>query len=211
MKIYISIGRGKKINKCVKDHDLGWGLAPDNCSNPGDLSYFHDNGKFHAEVHQKPWTPNPFKILMKKYPNYDFVVIPDVPQINPTKDRVIGRKLALLSIRESINYIDKIPGPAYFAVQDWMMQSDITPLIERVDGLFVGGSLEWKIKTAFDWSNLAHAYKKKCHVGRVNQYETLRYMHYCGIDSVDGSTASRHDDPKEIEKYFNHLKYQRQL
>jgi hypothetical protein len=148
---------------------------------------------------------------MKKYPNYDFVVIPDVPQINPTKDRVIGRKLALLSIRESINYIDKIPGPAYFAVQDWMMQSDITPLIERVDGLFVGGSLEWKIKTAFDWSNLAHAYKKKCHVGRVNQYETLRYMHYCGIDSVDGSTASRHDDPKEIEKYFNHLKYQRQL
>lgn len=211
MEIYISIGGGKKMNPFVVENNLGWCLAPDNDSNPKNQKYFLDNGKFHAEAHNKPWTENPFKRLLAKYPNYDFCVLPDKPQINPVRDRVLGRKLATQSIQESLKYISEIPDPLYFAVQDWMMQSDIIPLIERVDGLFVGGSLEWKIKTAMDWSNMAHAWGKKCHVGRVNQYETLRYMHYCGVDSVDGSTASRHDDPRELIKYFDHLKYQRTL
>ena len=209
MMIYISIGGGKKINACVKNHDLGWCLAPDNINNPKSQRYFLDNGKFHAEIHEKIWAVNPFKVLMGKYPDYDFVVLPDKPQINPVRDRILGRKLALLSIQESLKYIDEIPGPVYFAVQDWMMQSDIIPLMDRIDGLFVAGSLEWKIKTAFDWSNLAHAFNKKCHGARMNPYELLRYAHYSGLDSVDGSTASRHDDPREIEKYFNHLKYQK--
>jgi hypothetical protein len=36
-------------------------------------------------------------------------------------------------------------------------------------------------------------------------------MHFCGVDSVDGSTASRHDDPRELKKYLDHLKFQSQL
>lgn len=211
MEIYISIGGGKKINTFVKDHNLGWCLAPDNVSNPGEQKYFHDNGKFHAVYHNKPWDVNPFKRLISKYPDYDFVVYPDVPQIDRIRDAKIGRKLAIKSLEESIKYFDEIPRPAYLAVQDYMMQSDIIPLIDYCDGIFVGGSPEWKIKTMLDWSNFSKAFRKKCHVGRINPYVLLRYAHFCGVDSIDGSTASRHDDPREIEKYFNHLKYQRTL
>lgn len=179
--------------------------------NPEEQPYFHDCGTFHAEIHKKSWEINPFKRLIKKYPDYDFVVLPDKPQINLTLDKTIGRKFALQSLCLSMKYIDEIPGPIYFAVQDWMMQCDIIPIMDRVDGLFVGGSPEWKIKTALDWSNLTKVYKKKCHVGRINPYILLRFMHYCKVDSVDGSTASRHNDPTQIQKYFDHLKYQKQL
>jgi hypothetical protein len=211
MMIYESIGGGKKINAFVKEHNLGWCLAPDNIMNPNGQPYFHDCGTFHDKVHGKAWEIDPFKRLVAKYPDYDFVVLPDIPQINPVCDRNEGRKLAMASLRMSLSYLDKIPSPVYLAVQDWMRQDDISPYVDSVDGLFVGGSLEWKMKTALDWANLAHLHKKKCHVGRVNQYESLRFMHFCGVDSVDGSTASRHDDPSEIQKYFDHLKYQTQL
>lgn len=211
MMIYESIGGGKKINAFVKAYDLGWCLAPDNVMNPNEQPYFHDCGTFHAEVHDKAWEVNPFKRLIAKYPDYDFVVLPDKPQINETKDKKLERKLAMISLMRSIEYLDQIPGPVYLAVQNGMMHCDIIPFMDRIDGLFVGGDPCWKIKTALDWTNLAHLYKKKCHVGRINQYSQLRFMHYCGVDSVDGSTASRHDDPRELQKYFDHLKYQQEL
>jgi hypothetical protein len=209
--IYESIGGGKRINAFVKENNLGWCLAPDNIMNPNGQRYFHDCGTFHAEIHGKPWEVNPFKRLIAKYPDYDFVVLPDKPQIKQMLDPVAGRKLAMISLRLSLEYIDEIPGPVYFAVQDWMRQNDIIPYMDRFDGIFVGGSPEWKLKTAMDWAALAKVYKKKCHVGRINSYMGFRFMHYCEVDSVDGSTASRHDDPTEIQKYFDHLKYQQQL
>jgi hypothetical protein len=211
MMIYESIGGGKKINAFVKEHELGWCLAPDNMMNPNGQRYFHDNGKFHAAIHNKPWGANPFKRLIAKYQDYDFVVYPDVPQIYRTYDAVVGRKLALASLKESEQYFGEIPRPAYLAVQDYMMQIDIIPYLDEIDGIFVGGSPEWKIKTMFDWANFAKAHKKKSHAGRINPYELLRYAHFSGLDSVDGSTASRHDDPTELKKYFDHLKYQQQL
>jgi hypothetical protein len=211
MEIYISIGGGKTINQYVIENNLGWCLAPDNVMNPGGQKYFHDCGTFHAECHGKVWASNPFKRLLNKYPNYAFAVLPDKPQINLVYDLVKQRKLAMDSLKLSLSYLGEITRPVALAVQPGMMQSDIRLYMNEVDVIFVGGPPEWKQKTALDWANLAHLYKKKCHVGRVNQYETLRFMHYCGVDSVDGSTASRHDDPSELIKYFNHLKYQQTL
>lgn len=211
MMIYESIGGGKKINAFVKEHNLGWCLAPDNIMNPNGQPYFHDCGTFHAEIHGKAWDIVPFKRLVAKYQDYDFVVAPDKPQIWRIRDKVLGRKIALESLCLSLKYIDEIPGPIYLAVQDWMRQDDIIPHMDRVDGLFVGGSPEFKLQTALDWANLSKAFKKKSHCGRINPYYLLRFMHFCGFDSVDGSTASRHDDPTELQKYFDHLKYQTTL
>jgi hypothetical protein len=36
-------------------------------------------------------------------------------------------------------------------------------------------------------------------------------MHYSGVDSVDSSTASRHQDDTHIRKYLEYLKYQSSL
>jgi hypothetical protein len=82
---------------------------------------------------------------------------------------------------------------------------------EEIKGLFVGGSLSWKFQTCRMWADLSHLYNIKCHVGRIGTYEGFIHMHYCNIDSVDSSTATRHNDNTHIQKYFSHLKSQKQL
>ena len=217
MKLYISIGGGKIINEFVLANNLGWCLSPSSPMDPKGQSYIIDNGAFRSAKNSEPFNLTAFKVLVSKYRNPDFVILPDIPQIVPTFDQKVKRKLALQSLGRSLKYLDELPHPYYLPVQDGITQKDIIEYIDQVDGIFVGGTLNikeqwgWKVKTALDWANLAHLYKKKCHVGRINQCETLLYMDYCGVDSIDGSTASRHDDVTELRKYFEHLKYQTKL
>jgi hypothetical protein len=199
MKIYLSIGGSKKVKAFVHELGLGWCIAPDKVMNPNGTPYILDNGAFHAHIHKLPWSENRFKILVKKFPDYDFVVAPDI---------VCGGGR---SLSKSMEYVDQIPGPLYLAVQDGMNAAMVTPFIDRFAGLFVGGSISWKFNTARMWAALAHLYGKKCHAGRVNTWEGYVHMHYCGVDSVDGSYASRHHDDHHIRKYLEHLKHQSQL
>ena len=111
-------------------------------------------------------------------------------------------------IMELLEYVDKIPGPLYLAVQDGMTEKTVRPVLEMFDGLFIGGSISWKFQTARMWADIAHLNGIKCHAGRVNSWEGYIHMHFCGVDSVDGSTASRHQDDTQIRKYFDHLKTQ---
>lgn len=173
--------------------------------NPQEIPYIVDNGAFHDWVHNKPWSENQFKILIKKAPDYDFVVAPDI---------VCGGNA---SLNKSLEYVDQIPGPLYLAVQDGMTMASVRPFIDRFDGLFIGGStnvnidISWKFQTARMWADLAHLHGKKCHAGRVNTWEGFVHMHQCGVDSVDGSYASRNQDDRHIRKYLNHLSFQKQL
>ena len=200
MKIYLSIGGGQTVRDMINKYDLaGWCIAPDKVMNPGDFHYILDNGAFHAWNHGKTWSENRFKRLVQKFPGYDFVVAPDI---------VCGGDR---SLRKSLEYTNQIPGPLYLAVQDGMNAKDVCEHIDLFDGLFIGGSISWKFQTARMWSQICKLYKKKCHAGNVNSYEGLIHMHFSGVDSVDGSTASRHQDDTQIRKYFDHLKTQTTL
>jgi hypothetical protein len=200
LKIYLSIGGGQKVRDFIKNYDLaGWCIAPDKVMMPGEFPYILDNGEFHAWNHKKPWSENRFKRLVQKLPNYDFVVAPDI---------VCGGNR---SLNKSLEYVDQIPGPLYLAVQDGMTMASVRPFVDRFDGIFIGGSISWKFQTARMWSDLAHLHGKKCHAGRVGTWEGMIHMHYSGVDSIDSSTASRHQDDTHIRKYLEHLKYQSSL
>jgi len=108
----------------------------------------------------------------------------------------------------SLEYVGKIPAPLYLAVQDGMMACQITDVIDKFDGLFIGGSIPWKFNTARMWADLAHLHGKKCHAGRVGTWEGFIHMHYCGVDSVDTSSPVRNRCDDHIVKYFDHLKFQ---
>jgi hypothetical protein len=196
MKIYLSIGGSKKVKAFMRELGLGWCIAPNKVMNPGKFNYILDNGAFHAWNYGEVYIDSAFKILVDKFPNYDFAVAPDI---------VCGGNR---SLNLSLDYVDQIPGPLYLAVQDGMDASMVTKVIDQFDGLFIGGSISWKFQTARMWSDLAHLHGKKCHAGRVNTWEGYVHMHYCGVDSVDGSYASRHHDDKHIRKYLEHLKSQ---
>lgn len=199
MKIYLGIVGSKKVQSFAEEHSCGWCLTPDNARPVPNGTYFLDNGAFTAWKNNTVWNENKFKVLVSKYPNYDFVVAPDI---------VCGGND---SLTQSCKYIEKIPGPLYLAVQDGMDAKTINEYVDLFDGLFVGGSIPWKFSTARMWADIAHLHGKKCHAGRVGTWEGFIHMHFCGVDSVDTTTASRHQDDYHIRKYYEHLKTQRQL
>ena len=78
-----------------------------------------------------------------------------------------------------------------FAVQDGMVPADVLPWVEQGAGIFIGGGTEWKLATAPQWVQLAHSHGKICHMGRVNTVRRIRYCQFLGIDSIDGTNATR--------------------
>jgi len=199
MKIYLGIVGSVKVQAFAREHDCGWCLTPDNARDPKDMPYFLDNGAFSAWKNQTEWSERRFLALVEKYQNYDFVVAPDI---------VCGGTGSLM---RSLEYTGKVPSPLYLAVQDGMCANQVTEFIDHFDGLFIGGSISWKFQTARMWADLAHLHGKKCHAGRVGTWEGFVHMHFSGVDSVDTTTASRHQDDSHIRKYLDHLAYQRKL
>lgn len=116
----------------------------------------------------------------------DFIVVPDI---------VLG---GLQSLTFSRRWWDKLHDyphlretPLLIAVQDGMGTRDIAPLLSHRTGIFVGGSTHWKLRTMGQWAALAHSRSAICHVGRVNTARRIRLCEAAGIDSFDGSSASR--------------------
>jgi hypothetical protein len=93
------------------------------------------------------------------------------------------------SLRLSLAWVDECRSvaPAYLVVQDGMHIRQIRRVMHRFDGLFVGGTLGWKIRTAAGWAQFAHEHGKPCHVGRVGTPRRVRWARRIGADSIDSS------------------------
>jgi hypothetical protein len=88
----------------------------------------------------------------------DFVVAPDV----------IGGGIG--SLRLSLSWLPELAGfRVLLAVQDGMSARQVARVLPRFAGLFVGGTLAWKIKTSAEWVRLAHRHGKPCHIGRQHR------------------------------------------
>jgi len=75
--------------------------------------------------------------------------------------------------------------PLYLAVQDGMVDADVVPHLEGFAGLFVGGTLPWKLRSAREWVRLAHRHGIKAHVGRVGTERRVAWARRIGADSID--------------------------
>ena len=108
----------------------------------------------------------------------EFVVAPDA----------VGS--GLTSLRLSVRWLPRIRASglqAYLAVQDGMTAADVRAGCEGFAGLFVGGTLPWKLHTAHAWTDLAHELGLLCHVGRVGGARRVRWAREIGADSIDSS------------------------
>lgn len=105
----------------------------------------------------------------------DFVVVPD---------RVGG---GLDSLALSLSWLSRLDGsaPLYLVTQDGMQCADVAPYLPLFAGVFVGGSLPWKVATGAAWVNLAHSVGKPCHVGRVGTARRVGWAYRIGADSID--------------------------
>ena len=186
MKIYIGNAGKRQHIQMMKEN--GWGRVhlANAWRNPEiDLDWMLDNGAYSCWVNGLEFDSDKFlesldKIeVLKLYP--DFIVVPDIVAAGYD------------SLDFSLSWINQIPGGynCYLAVQDGMELDIISEHIELFDGLFVGGTLDWKLKTAQDWVQLAHNNNQKCHIGRVGTFKRLVWAKHIGADSIDSSTFAQ--------------------
>jgi len=91
------------------------------------------------------------------------------------------------SLELSMKWMDKLPAwPWYLAVQDGMTEAMVRPVLNRFDGLFLGGSNGFKA-TAYHWRVFAHAHGKKFHYGRAGTARKIQHAIEVGADSADSA------------------------
>jgi hypothetical protein len=181
----------------------GWGRVhvANQWRNPeSGVPWILDNGAFSYWKNNLPFDTKRFEDAIikteasKQMP--DFVIVPDI---------VAG---GYSSLDFSLGWLNKIPANynCYLAVQDGMEMQVIEGYLDLFDGIFVGGSLEWKLRTAYEWVKLVHDHGKPCHIGRVGTFRRLVWAKSIGADSVDSSTfaqAKPGEGYKRIDAAFN--------
>lgn len=136
-----------------------------------------DNGAYTDYQHQRPFDAVAFlRDVEKASPlRPDFIVLPDL--VAKGKD----------SLSFSLSFREQLQGaaPLYLALQDGMSEEDILPVLSLVQGLFLGGSLPWKLSTGRAWGAFAKAHNIPFHIGRVGSMKRVRWARECGATTID--------------------------
>jgi len=200
MQIYTGTCGGKKF-ECVKKYGMGIMISP-SAKRQAQKKYREvpcalDNGAFQAHKKGYPFREGLFlKTLDECYLlgiPLDFIVCPDI---------VMGGEKSLdFSVEWATTKLKTAPYLA-LVVQDGMLTKMIDAyVLSLFKIIFIGGSVEWKWKTADEWTRFAHENKKKVHIGRVGQKRYLRFCEHIKVDSVDSTSFARNDTWNIIKEY----------
>lgn len=86
--------------------------------------------------------------------------------------------------------------PILLAVQDGMESGELFARVEHavssrlVQGLFVGGTVGWKLSTLATWGQLRRRHGCLLHVGKVNTTKRINLCASVGATSFDGTSAT---------------------
>lgn len=179
---YVGQARGSKL--IAELTELGFG----ECTVREELPprrwpWFFDNGAFKDFSASRPFATAKYEAALDKLAadpalKPDFIVAPDIVAAG------------LESLRFSESWAKRLTWlglPIYLVVQDGMAEADVSAAVDPYAGLFVGGSLEWKLRTAPRWVELAHLHGRRCHIGRMGTRERVRAARRWGADSIDSS------------------------
>lgn len=166
----------------------------------GEVPCFLDNGAFACFTKGYPFQAEVFRSTIKESYKHgiklDFIVCPDI---------IAGGKKSLdFSISWAKGELLGTPQLA-LVVQDGMTEKDIfhiTPT-NHFSHIFIGGTPDWKWKTAESWVKLAHGLGMKCHIGQCGTLERLKYAEKIGADSVDSTNFTRNNAFHIVEEFHN--------
>lgn len=195
MKIYLGFTGNKQVAEWMRKYDCGWGFNPTNYSKNFREQFFLDNGCFTAYKNNQAWDENAFYDYLRTFAPYkpDFIVVPDI---------VAG---GMASLDFSMKHLNRIPKPRYVAVQDGMWSNCIHKMLlednSLFEGIFVGGTVPWKMSTAKMWCDTAHLHGLKCHIGRIGTFQGYALCESWGADSVDGTNPSRNNNERPLKMW----------
>ena len=180
--------------ECEIFRDLGIGIVftPRARRSPLDgIPWILDNGAFGSWIRKTSFDSYRFLRSLRLIPrdhHPDFIVIPDI---------VAGGRL---SFEFSLRWMKRIGTEfkRYFAVQNGMTYSEIETVLNlEIDGLFIGGTIEWKINTAGIWIELAHDHGKPAHIGRCGPISRIKWAKRIGADSIDSGSWARNGNRRK--------------
>tara|TARA_R110000751_G_scaffold9756_1_gene36045 strand:+ start:1168 stop:1830 length:663 start_codon:yes stop_codon:yes gene_type:complete len=124
----------------------------------------------------------------------EFITCPDI---------VAGGKRSLdFSMEWATGRLKTTPRLA-LVVQDGMTTGHVSNMSPELhfSHIFIGGSVEWKWKTAQEWIDYAHGKEMKCHIGQCGTLDRLRAARRMGADSVDSTSIVRNQSWHIIDEY----------
>ncbi len=178
LRVFVGQTRGKEWIRLMESHGFGEMVCRGELP-PRRLPFAFDNGAF------KDWTAGkPFDVERYEKDLQALWRLNQTPEFLMPPDIVAG---GLKSLEFSLSWVDRLKkhGPLYLVVQDGMRPSDVGPVLRPFAGIFVGGTLEWKVATGEDWVRFAHATGLRCHIGRVGTENRVRWAKRIGADSID--------------------------
>lgn len=191
MKVYCGATGSKKKLDYMWKNNYGLMLNPSIWKYGRNVPWKYwalDNGAYKAYTDNTKFDSQKFlKTIYQKLPKAkvipDFIVVPDK----------VGAGLESLQFslawHSKLKYMEEYNW--YLAVQDNMQISDVENLVSNFDGIFVGGSVKWKVSTGESWVNLAHRYNRPCHIGRVGVFKRIMWAKRIGADSIDSTNFVR--------------------
>lgn len=181
MKVYLGQTRGQ--GWIQKLEALGFGeMTVRGEMPPRRRPWAYDNGAFRDWTAERPFDVDAFVADLDAIWRFDgrpdFIVVPD---------KVAGGTQSLVFSTTWVQHtgLQRQRCPLYLAVQDGMHPSDVEPVAHLFGGIFVGGTLGWKIGTGEAWVKFAHSLSKPCHIGRVGTEKRVRWATRIGADSID--------------------------
>lgn len=183
MCLYTSTGTRSSVEK-LNVMNVGL-LLSERWYDPKKWPFFAiDNGCYAAFSRKEQWDPSNFMKNLSKCrdrglsPN--FIVIPDIP----LSEKSLGFSMTWLPVLKTM-YPEF---PRFLAVQDGMICEDIMPIVDQIQGIFVGGSTDWKLESMTKWVKFAHEHDIQCHVGRIGPIQRMMMCELAGVDSIDSTT-----------------------
>lgn len=178
--MFVGQTRSRKLVARLAELGIGEMTQPDEYP-PRRRPYVLDNAAFKSFKAGRPLDEEAFRVALDacKQDPPAFVVVPD--------------KVAagMESLEYSMGWVEECRersgAPCYLVVQDGMEKRDVEYALDNFDGLFVGGTLGWKIRTGEKWVTLAHDHGKPCHIGRVGTPRRVKWALRIGADSIDSS------------------------
>jgi hypothetical protein len=144
--------------------------------------YALDNGAWTAHQQGTPWDENAFLELVHGLGRgAEFIVAPDI---------VAGGMRSFVTSLEWVRALSCL-GLVLVPVQNGMSPAVIAPYLNEWVGVFVGGTVEWKLETMETWGRVARERDAYLHVGCVNTRRRVSRCAVAGAHSFDGTGPVR--------------------
>jgi hypothetical protein len=139
-----------------------------------------DNGAFKCWKLGLPWDAGRFLGMV------DWALTQATPPLFGVLPDVVAAGAA--SLDHSLAWRARLPEAIrwYLPLQDGMREADVLPHIERLSGLFLGGTDAFKA-TAARWCRLAHAHGLRFHYARAGTACKVAAAFRVGADSLDSA------------------------